>query len=320
MTGKLKKLLMLKDFYSFKQILTMTFKELNFLIKKYITKSEFLKGRVYSYSMIIPLRDEGIGKVLYTRGERELDHKYIMEEEIKEGDTIFDLGANIGYYALMEDMLMNGNGKIYAIEPDYRNINIFRKNLEENNVKSNVQIFEGAISNIEGEAEFYLADKTNLNTFNITTNDKYEKVKVKVYNFKEFIKKLDPIDLIRMDIEGHEVEVFDSLVELVKEGYENLPKKIVFETHRPKYTKDHDIKKPLEYLFENGYYPKIITTANEKYSELQNLGYRPALTIKDFPFVRGIYRNISKSDAINLISNLGSVRTVLIEKEDFNDK
>ncbi|WP_455756648.1 FkbM family methyltransferase [Sulfurimonas sp.] len=311
----LKKILKLKDFYTISEIFTIAVRELLYFFKRNIFKNEYLMAKVYSYKMFIPLRDEGIGKVLYIRGERELDHRYIMEEEIKSGDVIFDLGANIGYYALMEDMLMEGNGKIYAIEPDYRNIEVFKKNLELNSIKTHVEVFEGAISDTEGEEEFYLADKTNLNTFNITEGDKYEKVKVKVFEFKEFLKDIDTIDLVRMDIEGHEVEVFNSLVKLLNEFPEKAPKKIVFETHKPKYTDEHDIRPALEKLFSNGYYPKTITTAHEEYSELHALGYQPKLIIKDFPFERGIYKNISKEDTINLISNLGSVRTVLIERD-----
>ncbi len=315
----LRKLLMLGDFYSFSEMISIAVREMKFSFAKYVSRNIEIMGNVLTFKMYIPLREEGIGKALYTRQERELDHKYIMEQEIKPGDVIFDLGANIGYYLLMEDTLLKNSGKIYAVEPDYRNIKVLKRNMELNNVTIDIEIFEAAISDFDGEAEFFLADKTNLNTFNITSNDQYEKVKVQVIEFAKFLKDKENIDLVRMDIEGHEVEVFRSLVKLLKEAPEKAPKKIVFETHRSKYNDEHDMKKVLGELFELGYYPKTITTSNEKYSEFHKFGYSPERTFKDFPFVRGIYKNVSKEHAIELITELGSVRTVLIEQEKLND-
>lgn len=313
-----KKIKKLKKFYSFRQLMNVLFKEVVFYFKKYILKLKKIQTKVYSYKMVIPVQDEGIGKVLYTRGNRELDHKYIMEKEIKEGDVILDLGANIGYYVLMECMLLKTKGKIYAIEPDVRNISYLKENLLLNKEYSSIdiEIIEGAISNFDGIAKFYLADRTNLNTFNISNSSKFKAVDVKVYDFKKFVIDKGGIDLVRMDIEGHEVEVFDSLVSLRNVNPTLAPKKIVFETHKSKYNEEHNMENVLSKLFELGYYPKIMTTANEEYSNFGILGYKPEFTIDDFPFVRGIYKNVSKEDAIKLITQLGSVRTVLIERED----
>jgi len=307
----------LREFYSFGEIMGIFLKESVFYIKKYILKVERIKTKVYEYDMIIPVQEEGIGKVLYTRGNRELDHKYIMEEEIKSDDVILDLGANIGYYVLMECMLLKNSGKIYAIEPDSRNIDYLKENLTINPEYKNtsVEIIEGAISDFDGTAKFYLADRTNLNTFNISSDDNFREVDVKVYNFKTFIEDKGKIDLVRMDIEGHEVEVFNSLISLLTTNPELAPQKIVFETHKSKYNDEHNMEKVLTELFNLGYYPKVMTTANEKYSKFDELGYKPEFTIADFPFVRGIYKNISKPDAIKLVTDLGSVRTVLIERE-----
>ena len=54
------------------------------------------------------------------------------------GNTVLDLGANIGYYAIMEAKV-GSSGKIYAIEPDPRNIEILIKNLKLNKIND---IFE----------------------------------------------------------------------------------------------------------------------------------------------------------------------------------
>ena len=41
---------------------------------------------------------------------------------------------------------------------------------------------------------------------------KFETIKVQTYELGEYLKNKKGLDLIRMDIEGHEIEVFDSLI------------------------------------------------------------------------------------------------------------
>ena len=65
---------------------------------------------------------DGIGRALYVRS-RELDHKWIIDKELTNENIVLDLGANIGYYAIMEAKI-GKTAKIYAIEPDLEILNI----------------------------------------------------------------------------------------------------------------------------------------------------------------------------------------------------
>ena len=81
---------------------------------------------IYNYKMMIPMQYDGIGRALYVYRSRELDHKWILENELLPGNIVLDLGANIGYYAIMEAKV-GKSGKIYGIEPDPRNIEFLIK-------------------------------------------------------------------------------------------------------------------------------------------------------------------------------------------------
>ena len=49
---------------------------------------------------------------------------------------------------------------------------------------------------------------------------------VQTYDLGEYLKNKRRIDLIRMDIEGHEIEVFESLINFSNNFKNHLPKKL----------------------------------------------------------------------------------------------
>ena len=173
---------------------------------------------------MIPLQYDGIGKALYVYRSRELDHKWILDNELLTGNIVLDLGANIGYYAIMEAKKVGSFGKIYGIEPDPRNIEFLKKNINLNKIDNIFEFEQGAISNKNGKSEFILSSKTNLSALSNGENqNNFDSVNVQKYDFGEYLKNKKRIDLVRMDIEGHEIEVFDSWGgELSKKHFEEF--------------------------------------------------------------------------------------------------
>lgn len=56
----------------------------------------------------------------------------IVKEEIKKGDIVLEIGANIGYYTLIFAKLVGEKGKVFAFEPDPTNFALLKKNIEIN--------------------------------------------------------------------------------------------------------------------------------------------------------------------------------------------
>jgi len=237
---------------------------LSYYIQKHGLRRQFLRRRIFDYLMCLDLWDPGISKTLAIFGKRELEHRYILEQELKPGMVVWDLGANIGYYAIMEAKMSN--------------VNTFHPNLR------------------SGERATHLTGKT---------------IMVPIMDVPTFIHGKRSVDLVRMDIEGHEVEVFEGIIRSAKGG--SSPSKILFETHLTKYDDTHhSMRAQLKGLLGIGYYPKILA-ANEEKRTFRAKGYSPEKLIRTDGTTRGIYRNVSSEDAIELICNEGGVRTVLLE-------
>lgn len=300
-----------------------TYRYMIYFFFKHIIRKKRLKRRIYDYSMYIDLTTQGISKPLYLYGGREADHREILLRELGYGDRVLDIGSNIGYYPLMEAMIVGEEGKIFSCEPDPRNLTFLYANRELNGLENIIDIFNIAISNESGTKEFALHAKSNLNIMlsNISTIDKNaynSTIIVKTVDIHELLQSLGKVDIIRMDIEGHEVEILKRISWLADNFPEITPKKIVFEAHPWKYDDSHhNMKKQLICLFDAGYHVKTISSSDEKMSSaIKECGYIPWKIVKSDLHERGIYNDIEDNDALKFICDLGCVRSVLLTYYD----
>ncbi len=275
---------------------------------------QFLR-QLDGYRMYLNLDDPGISTTLGRGGAREKEHTKILSEELKPDMVVWDIGANFGYYALMEAAMVGPTGKIYAVEPVPGNYQFLVKNVALNHFADRIETFQMAISDIVGTQSLFLSRYSNLNTLFQQDSRQHqgmsgETIEVKTMDVKTFLADKRPIDLIRMDIEGSEVEVLNGLVQV----FDQLKKKpkILFETHPPKYHESHSLRKPLESLMQKGYYVKYLVSNSDDGTKWRDLGYQPFEIIATDGTTRGIYSGIKNEDAVHLLSQRGGVRAVLL--------
>jgi len=265
--------------------------------------------------MFLDVQDKGLSRTLLLFGKRELDHRYILQLVLKPGMTILDIGANIGYYVLIESGLI-GDGKIIAVEPVPSNVELLKKNLELNGV-GNVVVVPGAVSDRRGVQDFYLSDMSNLGTFHATGSGlKYlsgEMMPVETWTVSEIAAEYGIPDLIRMDVEGHEVAILNGMLDDIRAG--KIAPLVLFETHLTRYSEENDMASTLKSLFELGYHVPYLASSTESRTHIiRERGYQETVSIATDGMVRGIFESIRAEDAIGFICRTGGVRTVLLAK------
>ena len=93
---------------------------------------------------------------LVKTGTWEPDETEWLVRTVQPGETFVDAGANIGYYTVIAARLVGESGKVYAFEPDPRNLELLRKNVRANGL-TNVVIEPKALSNAPGPIKLFLA-------------------------------------------------------------------------------------------------------------------------------------------------------------------
>lgn len=123
---------------------------------------------------------------------------------IKKGDVVFDIGANVGFYSLLSSILVGEQGKVVAFEPFLKNIAYLKSHIKLNNIK-NIHVIPYAVSKKKQFSFFKIEGSSSMGHLSETGD-----IKVKSVNLDLLIhtKKIPVPNLIKIDVEGSEYDVF----------------------------------------------------------------------------------------------------------------
>ncbi len=92
-----------------------------------------------------------------TYNEKEPETLDWIDQRLRDGDLLFDVGANIGVYALYA-ALRHPGARVVAFEPEYGNLHLLRDNLVANSLQDRVEIYALALSDRSGVSQLHLQD------------------------------------------------------------------------------------------------------------------------------------------------------------------
>lgn len=300
-------------------------------LQQHVLGRRFIEKRIYDYRLVLDSDDPGISSQLLRRGAREPEQKFLIESTLKPGMVAFDLGANLGYYAIMMARLVGGSGRVYAVEPFPDSFRLLKENIRRNRVE-NVQIENVAIGPEDGEQPLMLAEKSNWHSLHVPRlnpairwDPKYVRsitgsMPVKTRSLHRYLADKESVDFLRMDLEGYEVEILRSVASLPRAQTSRL--KILFETHPEFYDPvRNDMRSVLEQLcsrhafriecLDYHYGRRGVPDIESGQSVLARRGYGPEHIVKRFR-KRAIYAGLRTADAIDLICSSEHVNAALL--------
>lgn len=183
----------------------------NFIIS--YLKSNF--AEVQGHKMFLDSKDS---LYLSINGVYEPFETELVKKEIRKGDVVLDIGANIGYYTLIFAKLVSEEGKVFAFEPDPTNFALLKKNIEINEYK-NVILVQKAVSNKTGKIRLYLSEDNKADHRIYDSHDGRQSIEIESIRLDDYFKNYDrKIAFIKMDIEGAEGGALQGMTNLLKEN------------------------------------------------------------------------------------------------------
>ncbi|MDC1018383.1 FkbM family methyltransferase [Pseudomonadales bacterium] len=154
-----------------------------------------------------------LAKVLYPRGyEAKFDEA--MLNRIRPGDTVWDVGANVGYYTEKFAIATGEKGAVQAFEPVPDTFDILSNNMSS---FQNINFFCYALGKSNESLLMTDSDETGSPTNKILGND-FEHAEISTINIQ--VRRGDnlvdekeamPPNVIKIDVEGHEGDVIEGL-------------------------------------------------------------------------------------------------------------
>jgi FkbM family methyltransferase len=166
---------------------------------------------------------------------------------VAENDIVFDIGFNYGFFTL--DALTYKPKKIIGFEPNPKLVKLFNQ-LE----IDSVELHKAAVSDKTGTTIFYennFSGKSSIHS-DVNADTKLNSYEVNIYSFNDMAEQYNVIDYLKVDCEGAEYEIFQSIP---KEFLTNRIRKIALEFHHN--INDIKVVKLIDKIKECGFETKL---------------------------------------------------------------
>jgi FkbM family methyltransferase len=161
----------------------------------------------------------------------EIEVTTTLKDLLHRGMCCYDIGANIGFYSLLASRQVGPEGKVVAFEPDPRNCDSIREMIQKNGL-TNVELEPAAVWREDGTVRFVTDVIGGAASGHVSGSGVLEPVPhlidCRAVRLDTFIRGSRAPDLLKVDVEGAEVEVLQGATGLLAA---RRPKLIV-EVHR----------------------------------------------------------------------------------------
>jgi FkbM family methyltransferase len=153
------------------------------------------------------------GSRLLNEGSYEADLTNFCRQLLQPGATFFDVGANEGWFSMVACQAVGPNGRVCAVEPQERLWTVILRNASLNRF-ANLTLLPFGVSREESFASMNLYPSLNSGSSNFNAvKRRFDKVqKVTTTTLEKLIEqsRAERIDLMKIDIEGFELEALKS--------------------------------------------------------------------------------------------------------------
>lgn len=172
---------------------------------------EWVLATVHSQTMWIPNR--AISQ--YVLRDYEPITTELFRTSIAEGNTVLDIGAYIGFFALLAARATGARGQVFAFEPAPGNFEVLRRNTILSGYQ-NLFCYNNAAADKVGQASFIIAEASDSNSFYPhPLSPKRETVTVDCITVDSFLDGRRA-DVIKIDAEGAEIPVLRGMEQTLK--------------------------------------------------------------------------------------------------------
>lgn len=172
----------------------------------------------YGFRFTADLAD-WLGQYVYLTGAYEPPTSDIFFKIIKPGDTVIDIGANVGYFSLLSAKLTGEKGKVYALEP----ILSVRENLISNillNDYNNIRVIPKAASATAARLTIYEGPEGHKGVSSLRPlSTASRELTIEAIALDDLIEEMGTVNFIKIDVEGAEMRALLGMKKIINKDH-----------------------------------------------------------------------------------------------------
>jgi len=172
---------------------------------------------------------EEIGRALVQMGVYDLPVSETIWRLLDPGERAIDAGANIGYMTSIMAARVGSHGQVLAFEPHPELFSILEGNIQRwKGFNGRVKAHRAALSNHVGRSALRISDgfEQNRGLASLIEFGSPSDVSVEVNQLDCYVKDCKKVALLKVDVEGHELQVFQGSDRLL---HERRVRDVIFE-------------------------------------------------------------------------------------------
>lgn len=189
---------------------------------------KFVSGKIVDIEGPLPIKgykwiiNDRFGKA-YFKNYYEPETTALFLQHIAQGDVFIDIGAHAGYFTLIASAVVK-DGTVHCFEPVPENYDHVKKIIKLNCLE-NVKVNQAILGNHVGKIGFQEGKTSSTGKVDLDSNLKFESTTLDAYVEG---KRINKIDLIKIDVEGYGSYVLEGAKKVIKKYLPN----IIMEIHK----------------------------------------------------------------------------------------
>ena len=183
----------------------------NWTIRQLLPKQIEIHGATVVLNPTDPVVSGALHFGVYEKAET-----LFFQSACRDGMTFLDVGANLGYYTALAARAVGPNGRVLAVEPDPDSFGYLEQTIAANAV-GNVEAFPVAASDAPAILPLYISTDNRGDNRLYASDEERPQVEVNARPLDALLreKKIETVDLIKIDVQGYEPKVIAGLRETI---------------------------------------------------------------------------------------------------------
>lgn len=155
------------------------------------------------------------GRIAFATGSYEPRTTALIRASVRPGDTVVDVGANIGYFSIVAARAVGAAGRVLAFEPVPAVRHALMENLGLNGVGA-VEVRDEALSRQSGEVSFFVGPAQDTGLGSLRALQHGTQIRVQQRRFDDIFDRQSRVALVKIDVEGGELGVLQGMEECLR--------------------------------------------------------------------------------------------------------